>query len=118
MPIKSILAKLQQDQRLFFAGVFFSFGMILGRFLGLFREITLSYYFGVSAQADIAVLLLTFPEMIIALLSRKGNSISSYSTISKNARRRKVFFLCFYISLSFFNISFGISFLVVQSAVI
>ena len=45
---------------------------MLGRVSGMFREITLARAFGVSAEADAAILLLTLPDLMIALLLAGG----------------------------------------------
>lgn len=43
-------------------------GLLLGRFLGFVREILLARTFGVSAQADTAVLVLTIPDLFTNIL--------------------------------------------------
>ena len=52
---------------IFSAALIVSFGMLLGRLTGFLREIVLASHFGVSVDADIAVLLLTLPDLIITL---------------------------------------------------
>lgn len=49
--------------------------MMAGRILGLLREIAVASYFGVSGQADIAILLLMIPDFITAIFI--GNAASA-----------------------------------------
>lgn len=44
------------------------FGVVCGRFLGLAREVVISRGFGVSIDADIAILVLTVPNLVLDLL--------------------------------------------------
>lgn len=46
-----------------------SVGIFLGRIAGFFREISLASYFGVTTEADVAVILLTLPDMFVTLLA-------------------------------------------------
>ena len=50
------------------SGLIVSMGMLGGRAFGFLREIVLLNVFGVSEQADIAILLLTLPDLLVALL--------------------------------------------------
>jgi putative peptidoglycan lipid II flippase len=44
-------------------------GLLLGRVLGLFRDLLIAGYYGRSEQADIAIVLLTFPDLMVGLLT-------------------------------------------------
>ena len=45
-----------------------AFGILAGRIAGLVREVTLASVLGTSEQADIAVLVLTLPDVLTAFL--------------------------------------------------
>ena len=53
---------------LFISGLCVSGGVILGRIAGFVREILLASIFGVSPQADMAVLILTVPDLFSGIL--------------------------------------------------
>jgi putative peptidoglycan lipid II flippase len=53
---------------LFSAGMIVTIGMIVGRILGLLREVLLASHFGVHPDADTAILLLMIPDFIMAAL--------------------------------------------------
>lgn len=48
--------------------------LLLGRFSGLFRELELARAFGISRDADVAVVLLTLPDLLVNLLLTGGLS--------------------------------------------
>lgn len=56
------------------AGGLLALGLIAGRLSGLLREIVLAAEFGVSAQADFAIVLLTLPDLLTNLLISGGLS--------------------------------------------
>lgn len=56
------------------AGLALSIALLLGRLSGLVRELQLANAFGVSRQADVAVLLLTLPDMLVGLVLAGGLS--------------------------------------------
>lgn len=56
------------------AGGLLAFALLAGRFSGLSRELILASHFGVSAQADVAVVLLTLPDLLVNLLLSGGLS--------------------------------------------
>lgn len=66
------LARLRSTA--FGAGGLLAFALLAGRLSGLIRELTLASYFGVSATADIAVVLLTLPDLLVNLLLSGGLS--------------------------------------------
>lgn len=45
-----------------------AFGILMGRLAGFFRESLIAYRFGVTESADISVLILTIPDLLISLL--------------------------------------------------
>lgn len=56
------------------ASFWVSMGILLGRLLGFAREATLAATFGVSSNTDIAVLVLTIPDLLVNLLIAGGLS--------------------------------------------
>lgn len=56
------------------ASVMLSLTLLVGRLTGLLRELALASVFGVTPNADVAVLLLTFPDLLINLLISGGLS--------------------------------------------
>jgi putative peptidoglycan lipid II flippase len=54
------------------AGVLLGGTLLAGRFSGLLREVQLAAIFGVSVQADAAVLLLTLPDLMVNVLLSGG----------------------------------------------
>lgn len=54
------------------AGILLSLALLAGRLAGLLRELLLASMFGVSAEADIAVLLLSVPDLFVNLLVSGG----------------------------------------------
>lgn len=59
---------------LFGAGAVLAFALLLGRISGFGRELVLASRFGISEQADIAVILLTLPDLLVNLLLSGGLS--------------------------------------------
>jgi putative peptidoglycan lipid II flippase len=55
-------------------GTILSLTLLAGRVAGLLREIKLAAAFGVTAQADVAVLVLTLPDLLVNLLLSGGLS--------------------------------------------
>jgi putative peptidoglycan lipid II flippase len=54
------------------ASVLLSLALLLGRLTGLLRELRLAALFGVSPTADLAILLLTLPDLLLNLLLAGG----------------------------------------------
>ncbi|SFZ78893.1 lipid II flippase MurJ [Chitinimonas taiwanensis] len=54
------------------ASALLGLGVLAGRLSGLVREVELASSFGVSARADVAVLLLTLPDLLVNLLLSGG----------------------------------------------
>ena len=70
-------------------GILLSVGTILARVLGLIRDVVIAKHFGVSAQSDIIILILTFPDIVISLLIGTAASIvfvPKFQSINKNRR--------------------------------
>lgn len=51
-------------------------GILLGRLAGFFREIVLATRFGVGSEADMAILMLTLPDMMVNILVGGGLSVA------------------------------------------
>ncbi len=68
-------------------------GIVLGKSLGAIREIVIAYFFGVSEQADIAILIFTLPDFIVSLFL--GSAISAilipYFQKEKKENHRSIF---------------------------
>ena len=62
-------------KKILFSFIIVNLGIIFGRFSGFFREISIADIFGVSIYSDIAIILLTLPDIIINLLI--GGALSS-----------------------------------------
>lgn len=58
------------------AGLLLSLALMAGRLAGFGRELMLAATFGVSAQADVAVVLLTVPDLLVNLLLSGGISVA------------------------------------------
>lgn len=56
------------------ASILLAFAMLLGRISGLFREMKLASTFGLSHEADAAILLLSLPDLLVNLLISGGLS--------------------------------------------
>lgn len=56
------------------ASVLLSLALLTGRLTGLLRELALASVFGVTPNADVAVLFLTFPDLLVNLLISGGLS--------------------------------------------
>lgn len=57
------------------ATLWMSFGLLVGRFTGFLRESLIAYRFGITENADIVVLMLTAPDLLISLLA--GGALSA-----------------------------------------
>ena len=62
------------DRRLIISGAVVSFGILLGRVTGFLREIGIASVFGISTEADITILMLTIPDVLVNLLVAGGLS--------------------------------------------
>ncbi len=59
---------------IFVSSLIVSLGMLLGRLMGFVREVSVASMFGISAEADVAVLALTVPDILVSLLVAGGLS--------------------------------------------
>lgn len=72
------------------SSLLFNFGLLLGRFSGFIRESFLAASFGVSAEADIAVMMLSIPDLLVNILVGGGLAaalVPEFSQSSADARR-------------------------------
>lgn len=56
------------------SGIWVSFGIMLGRIAGFFREAAIANTFGVSSTADVVILSLTIPDIMVNILVAGGLS--------------------------------------------
>lgn len=78
-------------KRLAIAGAWVSGGVLLGRLAGFFREATIAANFGVSATADLVVLLLSLPDVLSSVLIGGALSmvlIPEFTRLSEGQARR------------------------------
>lgn len=74
------------SRKLVLSGVVVSLGLLLGRLMGFARETGVVAAFGVSTEADIAILALTIPDVLVSLLVAGGLSaalIPEFKALSK-----------------------------------
>lgn len=69
-------ASVGRLQRIFSAGLLLSLALMAGRLAGFGRELVLASSLGLSAEADMAVLLLTLPDLLVNLLLSGGLAIA------------------------------------------
>lgn len=62
------------NRKLFTSGLFIVVGLLLGRITGFGREFFMAYKLGTSEFADVAVILLTLPDYLVAVLTAGGLS--------------------------------------------
>lgn len=58
------------------AGLFLSLALMAGRLAGFGREVLLASSLGLSEQADIAIVLLTVPDLLVNLLLSGGIGVA------------------------------------------
>lgn len=66
----------QQQRSLLSAGLFLSLALMAGRLAGFGREVLLASSLGLSEQADIAIVLLTVPDLLVNLLLSGGIGVA------------------------------------------
>lgn len=66
--------------------IWISIGILCGRFLGFIREAVLASRFGATADADVAVLLLTIPDFLVNILVGGGLSVALIPEFSRLGR--------------------------------
>ena len=86
--------------------------ILIGRIAGLIREWLLSSISGANAETDVAVVLFTFPDLIVSLLLGGGLSsslIPYLGSLEKQKKKKFVRQLTIYIGLIFLILSLFIS---------
>lgn len=94
------------SHRILRAGVLIGLAVILGRVLGFVREMILARNFGASATADWAVLLFSFPDLVVNLLlggALAAVLIPEWSRQSAHERQR-----LYHLALAIVGISFAV----------
>jgi len=66
----------QRQHSLLGASLILSLALLFGRLAGFAREILLASFLGLSAQADIAIVLLTIPDLLVNLLLSGGIGVA------------------------------------------
>ncbi|MCU9951386.1 murein biosynthesis integral membrane protein MurJ [Pseudomonas sp. PDM13] len=66
----------QAQRNLLGAGLFLSLALMGGRLAGFGREILIASSFGLSAEADVAIILLSIPDLLVNLLLSGGLSVA------------------------------------------
>lgn len=75
-PQRAALSVGLVSRSLLSASLLLSLALMAGRLAGFGRELILAATFGVSAQADVAVVLLTVPDLLVNLLLSGGISVA------------------------------------------
>jgi putative peptidoglycan lipid II flippase len=70
-------------------GLFLSLALMAGRVAGFIRELLLAANFGVSAEADVAIALLTIPDLLVNLLLSGGLAVALIPAIQQVSEDRK-----------------------------
>ncbi|EJD6048914.1 hypothetical protein M0I35_RS17840 [Providencia rettgeri] len=90
-----------------FSIILVNIALLIGRFSGFFREITVASVFGVTQNSDISILLLTLPDLIINLLvgGAMSASLVPYLVINKEHNGKIAYQASLLVFLVFFLIS-------------
>ena len=75
---------------LFWNSVFLSLGIFVGRITGFLRDVAVAAVYGADKQADVAVLILTIPDLLIGILVGGGLSAAFIPEFNKNAGKNRV----------------------------
>ncbi len=75
---------------LFWNSVFLSLGIFIGRITGFFRDVMVAAVYGADKEADVAVLILTIPDLLIGILVGGGLSAAFIPEFNKDAGRHRV----------------------------
>ena len=73
---------------IFISTVFVSVGILLGRIAGFFREMAMANIFGVTAEADIAIFLLTLPDFLVSMLVAGALSVALIPEFKKFSKQQ------------------------------
>ncbi|WP_271271711.1 lipid II flippase MurJ [Aliamphritea hakodatensis] len=71
-------------KKILYSSLALNLGLLLGRFLGFFREAVIADKYGVSLEADILVLILTVPDMLVNILVGGALGVVLIPRFSKN----------------------------------
>lgn len=82
------------------AALLVNLGVLLGRFSGFIRELVVAEQFGVSAEADLVLVSLTLPDLLINLLVGGGLSAALIPAMVANLKQSKA--LAFQCSIMLF----------------
>lgn len=72
------------------SSILLNVGMLLGRFSGFVREAALAGSFGVSAEADVAVLMLSVPDLLVNILVGGGLAAALIPEFTQDAIRSRL----------------------------
>ncbi len=75
---------------LFWNSVFLSLGIFIGRITGFLRDVTVAAVYGADKEADVAVLILTIPDLLIGILVGGGLSAAFIPEFNKNAGKHRI----------------------------
>lgn len=75
---------------LFWNSIFLSLGIFIGRITGFLRDVMVAAVYGADKQADVAVLILTIPDLLIGILVGGGLSAAFIPEFNKNAGKRRI----------------------------
>ncbi|WP_156948427.1 lipid II flippase MurJ [Marinobacterium jannaschii] len=77
-------------KKILLASVVLNVGMLLGRLSGFFREAVLAGTYGVSPEADVVVLLLSVPDLLINILVGGGLTAALIPEFSGDKKHAKI----------------------------
>ncbi|MDO6579741.1 lipid II flippase MurJ [Photobacterium sp. 2_MG-2023] len=83
-----------RNYSLLFSLLIVNFSILLGRFSGFIREITIAELFGVSYNSDLAILLLTLPDILINLLVGGALSAAIMPLLAKESYKVSKVIIC------------------------
>lgn len=75
---------------LFWNSVFLSIGIFIGRITGFLRDVSVAAVYGADKNADVAVLILTIPDLLIGILVGGGLSAAFIPEFNKNAGKHRI----------------------------
>lgn len=70
-----------------FSSLLLNIGLLIGRFSGFLRESLLAGSFGISAQADVAVMMLSVPDLLINILVGGGLAAALIPEFDSNKKK-------------------------------
>lgn len=75
---------------LFWNSVFLSLGIFVGRITGFLRDVGIAAVYGAEKEADVAVLILTIPDLLIGILVGGGLSAAFIPEFNKDGGKHRV----------------------------